>query len=183
MCVCGGGGSLSSLGSLIKVLFVFLLIGNTLDLGRERQGWVPGSWTDQGSCSPGVSTLDLLFSPQKSCLLRGPPGVAGSPLRSVLPRDDPALALSGGNLSPFLMDPLPSPQGCNTRTQASHRTTTQDDEIHVQTPNSHTILQLAWYQTAKCTQTCVCVYVCWWGGGGLRGSTANGTVIVTKGTG
>lgn len=58
----------------------------------------------------------FLFSPQKSCLLGGPRGAAGSPPRSVLPRDDPALPLSGGNLSPLLTDPLPSPQGCNTRT-------------------------------------------------------------------
>lgn len=58
----------------------------------------------------------FLFSPQKSCLLGGPRGAMGSLLRSVPPRDDPALPPSGGNLSPLLADSLPSLQGCNTRT-------------------------------------------------------------------
>ncbi len=97
----------------------------------------------------------FLFSPQKSRLLRGPRGAAGSPLRSVPPRDDPALPLSGGNLSPLLTDPLPSPQGCNahTHTQASHQTATQGDEIHVRTQNSHTQPLFSLYQTAKYTHT------------------------------
>lgn len=146
--------------SSIKVLFVSLLIGNTLDVGRE-----PPRPRSRVSDRPGVPFSRGLyagpsfFSPQKSCLLQGPPGVARSPPRSVLPRDDPALALSGGNLSPFLMDPLSSPQGCNTRTQASQRTT-QDDEIHVQPQNSHTTLPLARYQT---TNTHTDVYMCVWG--------------------
>lgn len=140
---------------------MFLLIGNTLDLGREPPGLGsrvldrPGVLFSRGPYSGPSFSLpsEVLPAPGAS---RG----GGVTLRSVLPRDDPALALSGGNLSPFLMDPLPSPQGCNTRTQASQRTTTQDDEIHVQPQNLHTTLPLAWYQTTKRTHTyiCVCVY-------------------------
>lgn len=56
MCVAG----LSGLLSLIKVLFVFLLIGNTLGPGRALTELRSRVWgADQGSCSPGVSPLVL----------------------------------------------------------------------------------------------------------------------------
>jgi len=137
--VCAAG--LSSLLSLIKLLFVFLLIENTLDLGRALTGLGSGVWGQTGGpVLRGTLLWSFLFSLQKSRLLGGPQGAAGSPLKSVPPRDDPSLPLSGGNLSPLLMQPLPSLQGCNihTQTQASHQTATQSDEIHVQTQKSHT---------------------------------------------
>lgn len=71
----------------------------------------------------------FLFPPQKSRLLGGPRGAAGSPLRSVPPRDDPALPLSGGNLSPLLTDPLLSPQGCNTHTHTHKPVTKQPHRV------------------------------------------------------
>ena len=117
VCVCVCAAGLSGLLSLIKVLFVFPLIGNTLGLGRALPGLGSGVWGRPGVLfSGGLSSGPSSFSPQKSRLLGGPQGAAGSPLRSVPPRDDPALPLSGGNLSPLLADPLPSLQGCNTRT-------------------------------------------------------------------
>lgn len=101
---------------------------------------VQGLGQTRGPVLRGSLLWSFLFSPQKCRLLGGPRGAAGSPLRSVPPWDDPALPLSGGNLSPYLTDPLPSPQGCNTRkhTQASHRTATEGDQIHVRTQISHT---------------------------------------------
>lgn len=121
--MCARAAGLGGLLTLIKELFVFPLIGNTLGLGRGPPRLGSGVLGRLGVLfSGGLSPGPSLFSPQKSCLLGGPRGAAGSPPRSVLPRDDPALPLSGGNLSPLLTDPLPSPQGCNTRT---HRRVTK----------------------------------------------------------
>lgn len=60
VCVCVCVAGLGGLLSLIKVLFVFLLIGNTLGLGRALTGLGSGVWeADRGSCSLGVSPLVL----------------------------------------------------------------------------------------------------------------------------
>ncbi|KAI9526634.1 hypothetical protein NQZ68_037198 [Dissostichus eleginoides] len=105
----GGEGRKGKAGVGVMVLFVFPLIGNTLGLGR---GLGPGSRGRPGVLFLRGSLLwSFLSSPQKSRLLGGPRGAAGSPLRSVPLRDDPELPLSGGNLSPLLTDPLPSLQG------------------------------------------------------------------------
>lgn len=125
---------LCGLLALIKVLFVFPLIGNTLGRGRALPG--PGSGVSERTGGPvlrGSLSWSFLLSPQKSRPLGGPPGPTGSLLRSVPPRDDPALPPSGGNLSPRPADPLPSLQGCNTRNgrHAGHQAATQGDETHV----------------------------------------------------
>lgn len=128
--------------ALIKVLFVFPLIGNTLGRGRALPGLGSGvSERTGGPVLRGSLSWSFLFSPQKSCPLGGPPGPTGSLLRSVPPRDDPALPPSGGNLSPRLADPLPSLQGCNTRKgrHASHQTATQGDETHVRVQKKYHI--------------------------------------------
>lgn len=65
VCVCVNG--LSGLLSLIKVLFVFLLIGNTLGLGRALPGLGSGVWG-----RPGVLFSGGLSSGPSFSLLRSP---------------------------------------------------------------------------------------------------------------